>query len=393
MTSATLPGGSRRGKSTSRPGLIDLDAHQRTYDASSFDGDYLNTGEGQLGDVIPHPAAAAVAFIVRRAVECKLGLPDVLRRPGSVVVFEVPGPDWVEPVTEAWSQLVHADAAASEYAGEDVGQHPSSVTWCVLRRTGPTKAYAPSEGNNRLRLAVANGMSVCGISPDPARYLPSDLIHSVDIWITIPSLDDDAIAEAAFAASGERASTQIASDIARLVALDDLLLVRRPHQSANAYLERLDALTRLRHPAPRLTLDDVFGMEEAVTWGRSLAQDLTDFKSGHLPWSAVDRGLLLGGPAGTGKTTFAVALAASCQVPLVLGSLAQWQAAGHLGDLLKAMRVTFQQARQSSPCILFIDEIDAFGDRATLRGDNGGYSVQVVNALLEELDGAIAERE
>jgi ATP-dependent Zn protease len=99
--------------------------------------------------------------------------------------------------------------------------------------------------------------------------------------------------------------------------------------------------------------------------------------------------LLLHGPPGTGKNLFARALARSAAVPLLTGSLAEWQASrtGHLGDLLAAMRGRFAEARAVAPAILFIDEIDAFGDRAAFSSQHRDYSVQVVNALLELLDG------
>ncbi len=72
---------------------------------------------------------------------------------------------------------------------------------------------------------------------------------------------------------------------------------------------------------------------------------------------------------------------------LVATSLGQWQATGHLGDLLKAMRRDFGAAKNAAPSILFIDEIDSVGDRNKFSHDNKSYSVQVVNGLLECLDG------
>ncbi|MFN3133914.1 AAA family ATPase [Roseibium sp.] len=109
--------------------------------------------------------------------------------------------------------------------------------------------------------------------------------------------------------------------------------------------------------------------------------------NGKLSWSDVDRGVLVAGPSGTGKTTFAKALATSCGVEPVASSLGQWQSAGHLGVLLKAMRQTFAEARKKVPCILFLDEFDSVGDRRTVRGDNALYILEIINGLLECLDG------
>ena len=136
------------------------------------------------------------------------------------------------------------------------------------------------------------------------------------------------------------------------------------------------------------TLDDLHGLGEAGAWGRDLAIDLADWKAGILPWSDVERGILLSGPPGTGKTTFASALARTCGVYFVAESVAKWQSKGHLGDLLKAMYGAFEEAKSHAPAILFLDEIDAVGDRERFSGDNSQYCTEVVNGLLECLDGA-----
>ncbi|MGP9811380.1 AAA family ATPase [Rhodopseudomonas sp. NSM] len=135
------------------------------------------------------------------------------------------------------------------------------------------------------------------------------------------------------------------------------------------------------------SLDDLHGFGEAAIWGRELAKDLAEFRNGQLPWADVDRGVLVSGPTGTGKTTFAQALARTCKVPIHIHSLARWQAAGYLNDLLKAMRRAFRDAIVDAPSILFIDELDSFGDRERLEGRHEQYSREVINAFLECLDG------
>jgi SpoVK/Ycf46/Vps4 family AAA+-type ATPase len=136
------------------------------------------------------------------------------------------------------------------------------------------------------------------------------------------------------------------------------------------------------------TLHDLSGYGGAKAWGLELAEDLAAWKAGNLAWDAVDRGILLSGAPGSGKTSYAAALARTCGVPLILGSAGRWQATGHLGDMLKAMRKTFSEAAMQAPSVLLVDEFDSFTSRDDRTGSSDNYHRQVINALLELLDGA-----
>lgn len=144
--------------------------------------------------------------------------------------------------------------------------------------------------------------------------------------------------------------------------------------------------------ATDINLDNLVGYGQAAVWGKLLASDLRLYRAGQLSWSDIDRGILISGPPGVGKTLFARALANTCNIPLYAHSLARWQSQGSLDDLLKAMRSAFEEACKNAPAILFLDEIDSFGNRANLSGHNANYGRQVINGLLEHLDG-VSNRE
>lgn len=175
------------------------------------------------------------------------------------------------------------------------------------------------------------------------------------------------------------------------------LLATDLHPAIKLKLKGMDALRYLRKRVnERLkavesssgpSLKDLHGMTEARQSVEDMISDIQHALSGDIPWSAVDRGMLLVGPPGTGKTTLARAIAKECGVRFVATSAAAWQAAGSLPDHLRAMRSSFIEARRYAPAILFIDEMDSFGNRESLSGHNAQYSTEVVNALLEQIQG------
>lgn len=114
--------------------------------------------------------------------------------------------------------------------------------------------------------------------------------------------------------------------------------------------------------------------------------DLLDWRRGAIGWSDFSHSLLLYGPPGTGKTWLARAMGNSAGIAHVSASFAEWQAAGHLGDMLREMRRSFAMARRAAPANFFIDEIDAVGARGGEDWHNQDYRTQVINAFLGELN-------
>lgn len=219
--------------------------------------------------------------------------------------------------------------------------------------------------------------------------IPDHIAVALDGVVTIePPSRGHLVAAGRICLAQEMSDEQSAELESMPLALVRLLLRRdRPIAESIATMrEAVAALTTQPRREPRI--EDLHGMGEAGVWARELAIDLKDWREKKIGWADVDRGVLISGPSGVGKTTFAKALAALCDAHLVLGSIARWQARGHLGDTLKAMQAGFAEARANVPAILFLDEIDAVGSREAKRDHNSSYNDQLIAALLESLDGA-----
>ncbi|MCB5198772.1 AAA family ATPase [Loktanella sp. TSTF-M6] len=155
-------------------------------------------------------------------------------------------------------------------------------------------------------------------------------------------------------------------------------------------LARLAAVSAPAAPAGP-TLRDLPGLGAAGAQLERQAADLVAYREGRLAWSDVPSGILLHGAPGTGKTHVAKAFAATIDAPFFPTSLGKLQAKGHLGDLLAAWEKVFDQARAAvrahGAAIVFIDEIDAVGERRNTGGRNENYDNKVISEILNTLGG------
>ncbi|MGU3340780.1 AAA family ATPase [Methylobacterium mesophilicum] len=356
----------------------------------SGDLGHLDAAIDALLDESPPPAAdlAGAAVALGCAVDA-LGGADVLPVAGPMLVLvTVPTAAWVEPVAVVLRHHVEASRRGRLPGWEGEGEP------IVMEGAGTTGRVSPAGRDAEVLDALRRGGLVVGVSADPKRWLPGNLVRGAELCIAIPPLGTEAIRLVVEAVTGSAPRDAVPARLAEACEPDDLVLAVHAVRGADASVARLAKLLadKVDPAAAGPCLEELCGYGEAKAWGLALLEDLRAWRSGApgAPgWADLESAILLSGPPGVGKTTFAAALARSAGLPLLAGSLAQWQSArdGHLGHTLGAMRAFFERARQS-PCVVLIDEVDAFGDRRAFRGDHVAYGTQVVDALLEHLDGA-----
>jgi cell division protease FtsH len=139
--------------------------------------------------------------------------------------------------------------------------------------------------------------------------------------------------------------------------------------------------------APKVTFKDVAGIDETVEELEEIKEFLENPKKFQQLGARIPKGVLLFGPPGTGKTLLARAVAGEAGVPFFSISGSDFVEM-FVGVGASRVRDLFAQAKQNSPCIIFMDEIDAVGrHRGTGMGGGHDEREQTLNQLLVEMDG------
>jgi cell division protease FtsH len=137
----------------------------------------------------------------------------------------------------------------------------------------------------------------------------------------------------------------------------------------------------------RVTFADVAGVDEAKQDLEEIVDYLREPQKYQRLGGKIPRGVLLVGPPGTGKTLLARAVAGEANVPFFTISGSDFVEM-FVGVGASRVRDMFEQAKKSSPCIIFIDEIDAVGrHRGAGLGGGNDEREQTLNQLLVEMDG------
>ncbi len=310
---------------------------------------------------------AAVTPAVRRRLR---------HRQATAVVIQVPTAAWVDP-TRRHFRSVFGDR------------------WMLHSQDGSNRTvHKATVGSSEVANELTRGLCVAGIAADPG-LLPAALTAAADMTIRLTSNGD--VLRTAITRFARRSPGQVPDGIAAGLDLHEIASAFRPGNGARRIVERLSAsAARSQVHVERVPLlETAVEYGGARRWGLDLARDIADYRAGKTAWRDVDRGICLHSQPGLGKSLFSQVLARACGVALVSTSIAEMFASGpgYLDSVIKAMRATFAQAAALAPCVLFIDEIDALPNRATMSNRGRDWWTPVITDFLIHLDSAIGQRE
>jgi cell division protease FtsH len=303
------------------------------------------------------------------------------RRP-LVVAVTVPASSWVKAV-------------------ESYFQGFTDARWLTFARTGSIKSRdKPDVGNDEVAAAIAKGRSVVGIAAT-VQMQPASLIAAADMTVRIASPDGGVLRRAMRLCLDGQVPRAVDDAVAAGLDLDDLVAAFRPGSTPSEAIARLRTAAAARSGvAAGIDLPDLETAVEygaARTWGLALARDIADFRAGRITWAEIDRGAVLHSEPGFGKSFFARILARACGIPLVVFSIGELFASsrGDLDGVIKLMRSFFERAGALAQpvCLLFLDEIDALPNRATLTGRNEDWWLPLITDFLTQLDDSVGSRE
>ncbi|KQN72186.1 AAA family ATPase [Devosia sp. Leaf64] len=295
----------------------------------------------------------------------------------SVLVIEVGNTHSIELALELLSPAM--EHGWIEEGSDDI--HASPVALEIGQ--GPSGKWL-----NRILMAAYNSdaLVVCFVPSAGNEGQTKTARLAADVILPFASISPDAVKACVEIVSGPTDGQWLIGDPGNVSAAD-IAAILRPGMDAKRCLEALTALLGSQQKPlskdSKLRFDTIAGYGDAKIWGMALNQDYASWQAGEIQWDEVpDRGVLLSGPPGTGKTIFPRLLAAKLKVPLTVTSVADWNAHNNLSGTLAHMSELFLHARKT-PGVLFIDELDGISSRGSHQdGSNRTYWLQIVNHLL-----------
>ncbi len=359
------------------------DTAEAIHDMDAFDR--LDTAEAPTAIWHPHAWTLLAALRLARTFGDVDALLARLATPGRIVLLQTGHIALDETIEQMLTKALGSGSFVEQMPDlPAILRADSAVTTDTLKRHRPLAGLSDAARKQVLRgEALVIIAPVAGLVPKALRNLRPDVV-------TLAPLDAD-ILRAILGLHYNDNSAVDALDLSGLpylsrLSADDLMLALRAPDAATAVAEIAGVVAPTDTTQGRLADFPLADTVRATV--NQIIRDLRAWSDGALPWSDVTRGVLLEGPPGCGKTELARLIGRETGLSVIAGSVGQWSAeSARSSEMVKAMRTTFLQASEQAPALVFIDELDAFGDRTRAPDQNTAYTDFIVTALLDLMDG------
>lgn len=340
----------------------------------------------------PDVGRIAVELQLARYFDERSDLLTEIMKGAPTIVVDVADPRALSRVSQAWQDLLFQGRRKVDITQQGFRRR-QELDVLFMTVSEPPKGAVADEREKAALHGLSLGLPFFGISPLARSHLPSCLIKAASTKMDFPRIDALTVERAIRIVTGRRCGRALDCLIGTGATVEDLIIAIRFDRTPGQCIEelgRLADLKRAKADSRGLVLSQLHGLGDARGWARDSIADIHAWKQGRISWSAVSSAIALEGPPGCGKTTFASVYCAEAGLHMVGdANMAAWQSSGegHLGHLLRAMKKSFEEARANAPACIVLDECDSVADRNSMTHSHRDYSVQVVNALLAEIDG------
>lgn len=300
--------------------------------------------------------------------------------PTICVVFHAPSDDWARPLL----------GATKEFGRWDLRHHKEAPERSKIFNHDKTT-------NDQVVALLARGCRIVGVSQNPDSLLPPAMLSAADMVLKIAKPTNAVVASVIKAITG-RTPKGLPDQVGEKLSFDELAAAIRTGSSARDCVDRLKRAVAAKVPA-MISSDDVpyvadlHGYGAAGEWASNLVTDVAAWREGRVSFSDIERQVVLYSEPGLGKSTLLRSLTKSTGLPLVPSSVAEWFSSsnGYLDGVIKQINELFERARHLAPAIVFLDEIDAVPNRATMDKRGADFWTPVVTHLLTVLDSAVSD--